>query len=51
MLLESKHIALATRSLAYNWGQGHEHLLWKTYGLDKPDQDNLSFYLALNQFF
>jgi kanamycin kinase/aminoglycoside 3'-phosphotransferase-2 len=43
--------ALATRSLAYNWGPGHEQALWKTCGLDKPDQEKLSFYLALDEFF
>jgi aminoglycoside phosphotransferase len=44
-------IALATRSLAHNVGPGHHKALWDAYGLDKPDHDKLSFYLALDEFF
>lgn len=44
-------IALATRSLAHNFGPGHHQTLWSAYGLDKPVHEKLSFYLALDEFF
>ena len=44
-------IALATRSLAYNFGPGLEPLLWHAYGLDAPDHDKIAFYQLLDEFF
>lgn len=44
-------LALATRSLLYNFGPGYHEELWNAYGLDKVDHDKLSFYLALDEFF
>lgn len=44
-------IALATRSLTYNFGPGLERLLWQAYGLDAPDHDKIAFYRLLDEFF
>jgi aminoglycoside phosphotransferase len=44
-------IALATRSLAYNFGPGWEELLWEAYGLEQVDDAKLEFYKLLDEFF
>ncbi|MEO7003412.1 MAG: APH(3') family aminoglycoside O-phosphotransferase [Ktedonobacterales bacterium] len=44
-------IALATRSLTYNFGPGLEPLLWQAYGLTAPDHDKITFYRLLDEFF
>jgi aminoglycoside phosphotransferase len=44
-------LALATRSLTYNFGPGWEALLWEAYGLEKVDQDKIEFYQLLDEFF
>jgi aminoglycoside phosphotransferase len=44
-------LALATRSLTYNFGTGWETLLWEAYGLEAVDQDKIAFYQLLDEFF
>jgi aminoglycoside phosphotransferase len=44
-------LALAVRSLAYNFGTGHESLLWDACGLDAPDLAKIEFYQLLDEFF
>jgi aminoglycoside phosphotransferase len=44
-------LALAARSLAYNFGPGWEPLLFAEYGLAAPDQQKLDFYRLLDEFF
>ncbi len=44
-------LALATRSLTYNFGPGWEKLLWEAYGLETVDQDKIEFYQLLDEFF
>ena len=44
-------IALATRSLTYNFGPGLEPLLWQAYGLETPDNAKIAFYRLLDEFF
>jgi aminoglycoside phosphotransferase len=41
-------LALAARSLTYNFGSGWEPLLWDAYGLDAPDYDKIKFYQNLD---
>lgn len=41
-------LAISARSLAYNFGPGHEALLWKAYGLDQVDQDKIWFYQQID---
>jgi len=43
-------LALAVRSLAYNFGEGWAPLLFAAYGLE-PDQAKLEFYTLLDDFF
>jgi aminoglycoside phosphotransferase len=44
-------LALATRSLIYNFGPGWESLLWKEYGLETVDYGKLEFYQLIDEFF
>jgi aminoglycoside phosphotransferase len=44
-------IALATRSLTYNFGPGWEELLWQAYGLEQVDHAKIEFYKLLDEFF
>lgn len=44
-------LALAARSLAYNGGADLVAQLWAGYGLVQPDQDKLTFYRLLDEFF
>ncbi len=47
-------LALAARSLAYNFGPGYEPLLgefWDTYGLEQPDLAKVAYYQLLDEFF
>lgn len=44
-------LALATRSLIYNFGPGWEQLFWDAYGLDTVDHARLEYYKLLDEFF
>lgn len=44
-------LALAARSLTYNFGPGWEPFLWEAYGLPHPDQHKLTYYRLLDEFF
>jgi len=44
-------LALAARSLAYNFGPGWEPLLWEAYGLQTVDAAKIEFYKLLDEFF
>jgi len=44
-------LALAARSLAYNFGPGWEPLLWEAYGLQTVDTAKIEFYKLLDEFF
>lgn len=44
-------LALAARSLAYNFGRGWEPYLWEGYGIVGPDPAKLAFYQLLDEFF
>jgi aminoglycoside phosphotransferase len=44
-------LALAARSLAYNFGPGWEPYLWEAYGIVGPDPARLAFYQLLDEFF
>src|SRR5579863_1074424 len=44
-------LALAARSLAYNFGPGWESLLWEAYGLQTVDAAKIAFYKLLDEFF
>jgi len=44
-------LALAARSLAYNFGPGWEPLLWEVYGLQTVDTAKIEFYKLLDEFF
>ncbi len=44
-------LALAVRSLAYNFGPGWEPYFWEAYGLDQPDFARVEFYQLLDEFF
>ena len=44
-------LALARRSLEYNWGAEREARLWQEYGLAPPDPARLEFYQLLDEFF
>ena len=44
-------LALAARSLAYNVDGDWEAQLWAGYGLAQPDQEKLTFYRLLDEFF
>ncbi len=44
-------LALAARSLAYNFGPGYEPLLWEAYGLRDPDDARIAYYQLLDEFF
>jgi len=44
-------LALAARSLAYNLGPGVEAHMWEAYGLSQPDDDKLTYYRTLDEFF
>jgi aminoglycoside phosphotransferase len=46
-----RDLALAARSLAYNWGAAHVPLLFESYGIGAPDQRKLDFYLLLDELF
>lgn len=45
-----RDLALAARSLTYNWGAEHVPLLFDAYGL-APDQDKIALYMLLDEFF
>jgi aminoglycoside phosphotransferase len=44
-------LALAARSLAYNFGPGWEPLLWEAYGVRDPDPAKIAYYQLLDEFF
>jgi aminoglycoside phosphotransferase len=44
-------LALAARSLAHNFGPGHEPLLWESYGLRDVDHAKIAYYQLLDEFF
>lgn len=44
-------LALAARSLAYNFGPGWEPLLWEAYGLESVDSAKLDYYVLLDELF
>ncbi len=44
-------LALAARSLTYNFGPGWEPLLWEAYGLQTVDSAKIEFYKLLDEFF
>lgn len=44
-------LALAARSLTYNFGPGWEPLLWESYGLQTVDRARIEFYQMLDEFF
>lgn len=44
-------LALAARSLAYNFGPGWEPLLFEAYGLREPDHAKIAYYQLLDEFF
>lgn len=44
-------LALAARSLTYNFGPGWEPLLWEVYGLQTVDSAKIEFYKLLDEFF
>ncbi|HEX8036640.1 MAG TPA: APH(3') family aminoglycoside O-phosphotransferase [Ktedonobacterales bacterium] len=44
-------LALAARSLAYNFGPGYEPLLWEAYGIDRHDAAKVAYYQLLDEFF
>ncbi len=44
-------LALAARSLQYNFGPGWEPLLWDAYGLKDVDVAKIEFYQLLDEFF
>lgn len=44
-------IALAVRSIVYNFGEQYTSLFLKEYGLEKVDQEKIDFYQLLDEFF
>lgn len=44
-------LALAARSLAYNFGPGYEPLFWDAYGLEEVDAAKVTYYQLLDEFF
>lgn len=44
-------LALALRSLRYNWGPGWEPLFWESYGIAEPDEARLAYYELLDELF
>ena len=44
-------LALATRSVTFNFGPGWEPLLWEAYGLQTVDFAKIEFYKLLDEFF
>ncbi|HLJ81410.1 MAG TPA: APH(3') family aminoglycoside O-phosphotransferase, partial [Ktedonobacterales bacterium] len=44
-------LALAARSLAYNFGPGWEPLLWQAYGLTSVDAAKREYYVLLDELF
>jgi aminoglycoside phosphotransferase len=44
-------LALAARSLTYNFGPGWEPLLWEAYGLASVDAAKLEYYVLLDELF
>ena len=44
-------LALAARSLTYNFGPGWEPLLWEAYGLGAVDSAKLDYYILLDELF
>lgn len=44
-------LALAARSLTFNFGPGWEPLLWEAYGLQTVDSEKIEFYQLLDEFF
>lgn len=44
-------LALAARSLVYNFGPGNVSLLWDAYGLSNPDEAKIAYYQLLDEFF
>lgn len=49
-LMLPQGLALAVRSLAYNFGPGWEPLFWEAYGLAQPDTAKLAYYQVLDEF-
>lgn len=46
-----RDLALAARSLAWNFGQECVPLLFQEYGINQPDLEKLEYYELLDQFF
>jgi kanamycin kinase/aminoglycoside 3'-phosphotransferase-2 len=44
-------IALAIRSLRFNWGDEYVKSMVKAYGIDEPDWEKVEFYILLDEFF
>lgn len=44
-------LALAARSLGYNFGPGWESPLWEAYGLEAVDTEKLDYYVLLDELF
>jgi aminoglycoside phosphotransferase len=46
-----RDLALAARSLAYNFGPEHVKLLFEAYGIGEPDRKKLEYHMLLDEFF
>jgi kanamycin kinase/aminoglycoside 3'-phosphotransferase-2 len=46
-----RDLALAVRSLDYNFGCGWSGRLFDAYGLDRPDVERIEFHILLDEFF
>ena len=46
-----RDLALAARSLSYNWGERWVPRLFKAYGLSEPDHKKLGYFELLDEFF
>lgn len=44
-------IALALRSLRYNFGAGHEEAFLAAYGMERADEEKVEYYQLLDEFF
>lgn len=44
-------LALAVRSLTYNFGAEWMPLLFREYGIERPDRDKVEFYMLMDEFF
>lgn len=46
-----RDLALAVRSLDYNFGRGWDARLFDAYGIDRPDVEMVEFYQLMDEFF